>query len=87
MEPEPCAGGTLIAARGLKWADAEEIALRLLQARPNVHPLHARFTDLHAWVLTLRDFDDAPHASNEATLEAIQMAWLEQYEESQENTP
>ena len=70
----------------MKWADAEEIGLRLLEARPNVHPLHARFTDLHAWVLALEDFDDAPGASNEAVLEAIQMAWLQDYEDSQENS-
>jgi len=74
-------------ARGLTWADAEEIAGRLLAARPDVHPLQVCFTDLHAWILALDDFDDASHASNEAVLEAIQMAWLEQYEESQENTP
>jgi FeS assembly protein IscX len=73
-------------ARGLKWADAEEIALRLLEARPHVHPLQVRFTDLHAWVLALEDFHDAPGASNEAVLEAIQMAWLEDYEDSQENS-
>ena len=43
-----------------------------------------RFTDLRDWVVELDDFDDDPKASNEAKLEAIQMAWLEEYQDADE---
>jgi FeS assembly protein IscX len=35
-------------------------------------------------VTELTDFDDDPQASNEGKLEAIQMAWLEEYKDRQE---
>ena len=41
-------------------------------------PLTVRFTDLHKWVIALPGFADDPAKSNEGTLEAIQMAWLEE---------
>ena len=37
-----------------------------------------RFTDLHAWVTGLAEFDDDPQKSNEKILEAIQMLWIEE---------
>ena len=64
---------------GLRWDDTEDIAVELIEQHPEVNPLTVRFTDLHAWVTTLDDFDDDPKASNEGKLEAIQMAWLEEY--------
>ena len=64
---------------GLKWEDAENIAIQLADARPGVDPLAVRFTDLHRWVTELPGFSDDPKASNEKTLEAIQMAWLDEY--------
>jgi FeS assembly protein IscX len=64
----------------LHWTDSEDIALALLDAHPNDDPLQVRFTDLRDWVLALPDFGDDPATSNEAKLEAIQMAW---YEETQ----
>jgi len=67
---------------GLKWHDAEEIALRLFQKMPDVDPLSVRFTDLRRWVVELDEFDDDPAASNEGILERIQMAWLEEYQAS-----
>jgi FeS assembly protein IscX len=68
---------------GLKWDDAEDIALGLMQMHPGVHPLQVRFTDLHRWVTEIAAFDDDPAASTEGKLEAIQMAWLEEYEDAQ----
>ena len=41
-----------------------------------------RFTDLRAHVLGLDEFDDDPKTSNEPKLEAIQMAWYEEYTDS-----
>jgi FeS assembly protein IscX len=69
---------------GLKWDDREDIALELMERHPEVNPLQVRFTDLHAWVTELEDFDDDPKASTEGKLETIQMAWLEEYKDRQD---
>ncbi|HPM23416.1 MAG TPA: Fe-S cluster assembly protein IscX [Phycisphaerae bacterium] len=66
----------------LTWADVEELGLRLREQHPDVDPLSVRFTDLHAWVCALPDFADDPRASSEGKLEAIQMAWLEEYRDA-----
>ena len=65
----------------MKWTDAEDIAIALVEKFPDTDPLTARFTDLHRWVTELDDFDDDPKGSNEGILEAIQMKW---HEESQD---
>lgn len=70
--------------RALTWNDAEDIAIALLETHPEIDPLKIRFTDLHKWVTQLPGFQDDPHASNEAKLEAIQMAWWEEWKEGQE---
>ncbi len=62
----------------MKWTDIYEIAIALEEKYPQVDILSIRFTDLWQWVQELPDFDDAPHASNEKILEAIQMAWLDE---------
>jgi FeS assembly protein IscX len=67
----------------LTWNDAEDIAIALSEKYPDQDPLAVRFTDLHRWVTELSDFEDDPKKSNEAVLEAIQMAWFEEYKESQ----
>jgi FeS assembly protein IscX len=59
----------------ITWADSEDIAILLSEAHPEVDPLTVRFTDLHKYVTELPDFKDDPMNSNEANLEAIQMAW------------
>jgi FeS assembly protein IscX len=63
----------------LQWRDAEDIGIALSEKYPDVDPLSVRFTDLHRWVTELLDFGDDPKASNESTLEKIQMAWLDEY--------
>lgn len=63
----------------LTWKDAEDIAITLAEKFPDTDPLRIRFTDLHKWVSELEGFSDDPKASNEGILEAIQMAWLEEY--------
>ena len=67
----------------LTWKDSEEIALRLLEEHPDVDPLTVRFTDMHGWITALPEFKDDPKKSNEKILEAIQMAWHEEYQDSQ----
>ena len=44
-------------------------------------PLTVRFTDLHKHVLALDGFEGKPEASNEKLLEAIQMAWYEEWQD------
>jgi FeS assembly protein IscX len=62
-------------AKELNWSDAEDIGIELSEAHPQVDPLAIRFTDLHKYVTALTNFKDDPAKSNEAKLEAIQMAW------------
>ncbi len=66
----------------LTWDDAEGIALALLEKFPETDPLSVRFTDLHKWVTALEGFADDPKGSNEGKLEAIQMAWLEEWKDA-----
>ena len=66
----------------LTWDSAEDIALELSEKYPDLDPLTVRFTDLHKYVTTLPNFKDDPMKSNEAKLEAIQMAWHEEYQET-----
>lgn len=67
----------------LTWTDAEDIGLALYEKRPNMDPLTVRFTELRTMVTELEDFGDDPHKSNEPKLEAIQMAWYEEWKENQ----
>ena len=62
----------------MKWTDVLDIAIALEEAHPDADNVNLRFTDLHAWVCALPDFDDAPDKSNEKILEAIQMAWIDE---------
>jgi FeS assembly protein IscX len=41
-----------------------------------------RFTDLRDKVMHLDGFDDDPKGSNEPKLEAIQIAWYEEWKET-----
>ena len=68
----------------LTWNDVEDVAIGLADAHEGLDPLTVRFTDLHRFVTELADFDDDPKASNEAKLEAIQMAWLEEFQDRKE---
>jgi FeS assembly protein IscX len=65
----------------LTWTTTEDIAMALADKFPDVDPLTVRFTDLHKWVVGLEGFGDDPKNSNEKKLEAIQMAWLEEWQD------
>jgi FeS assembly protein IscX len=65
----------------VKWTDSEEIGIALAEKFPDLDPLTVRFTDLRERVLALDGFDDDPKASNEPKLEAIQMAWYDEYQD------
>jgi FeS assembly protein IscX len=66
----------------LTWQNPDDIALSLYEKFPDTDPTHIRFTDLLKWITELEDFDDDPLKSNEAKLERIQMAWLEEYQDN-----
>jgi FeS assembly protein IscX len=66
----------------VKWIDAEDIAIALTAQFPDIDPLTVRFTDLRDRVLALDGFDDDPKSSNEPKLEAIQMAWYEEWKDA-----
>ena len=67
----------------LGWDSTEDIGIALYEKYPDLDPLTVRFTDLHKWVTALEGFDDDPAASNEGKHEAIQMAWYEEWKDSQ----
>jgi FeS assembly protein IscX len=67
----------------LGWEDAEDIGILLAEQFPETDPLTVRFTDLRRYVLELPNFNDDPGLSNEAKLEAIQMAWYEEWKDNQ----
>jgi FeS assembly protein IscX len=65
--------------RTLTWITTEDIAIALADKFPDIDPLTVRFTDLFKWVTNLEGFSDDPKNSNEKKLEAIQMAWHEEW--------
>jgi FeS assembly protein IscX len=66
----------------LTWDQPGDIALALADKYPDLDPTHIRYTDLHQWITGLADFADDPLTSTEGKLEAIQMAWLEEYNDT-----
>jgi FeS assembly protein IscX len=67
----------------LMWSDAEDIGIELQEAHPELDPLTVRFTDLLRHIQELPNFKDDASKSNEGRLEAIQMAWYEEYKDAQ----
>jgi len=65
----------------MKWTDSEDIGIALVEKYPDVDPLTVRFTDLRQRVVDLEGFSDDAAASNEPKLEAIQMAWYEEWKD------
>ncbi len=63
----------------LHWNDSEDIGIELFEKFPDTDPLGVRFTELHRLVTELENFADEAQSSNEAKLEAIQMAWYEEW--------
>ena len=69
--------------RPLTWTNPEDVAIALADKFPDTDPLTVRFTDLYKWVISLEQFQDDPKNSNEKKLEAIQMAWYEEWQDRQ----
>jgi len=62
------------------WTDTQEIAEKLYDNKPEIDPKTILFTDLRQWILELEDFNDDPDRCGERILEAIQLAWIQEYE-------
>ena len=71
-------------ATEFSWDDSEDLGLALADKFPEQNPLEVRFTDLHRMVIELPEFADDPKKSNEGKLEAIQMAWYEEWQDRNE---
>ncbi|MDX2177208.1 MAG: Fe-S cluster assembly protein IscX [Candidatus Sumerlaeia bacterium] len=69
----------------MNYEDVEDIAIELYENYPEVDPLQVRFTDLLGYVLAIEGFKGTREQSNEAKLEAIQMAWWEEWKDNHEN--
>jgi FeS assembly protein IscX len=67
----------------VRWTDSEDIGIALSEKFPDADPLQIRFVELRQRVVELEGFADDPHASNEPKLEAIQMAWYEEWKDRQ----
>ena len=65
----------------MTWTDSREIGEKLFDQFDTLNPLTVRFTDLHKHVLNLEGFEGKPEGSNEKLLEAIQMAWYEEWKD------
>lgn len=65
----------------LQWENTDDIAFALYDKFPDLDPLSVRFTDLHKWITELEEFGDDPAKSTEGKLEAIQMAWYDEWDE------
>ena len=65
------------------WKDIEDIAEALQLEKQGVDPLSVRYTDLRDWIAALPEWEDDIHLSNEAKLEAVQMAWYELWQDEQ----
>ena len=67
----------------LDWNHFEDIGIELYEKEPAQDPLKVRFTDLKDKVFALKDFVGDHETCNEQKLEAIQMAWWEEYKDNQ----
>ena len=64
----------------MKWVDSLDIAIELYEKYPDVDPKTVNFVSLQKMVMSLDGFDDDPKRCGERILEAIQMAWIEEFE-------
>ena len=66
---------------GINWNDYREIGEFLFSKYDTLDPLTVRFSDMHKWILDLEGFEGKAADSNEKQLEAIQMAWYEEWKD------
>ena len=66
---------------GLNWNDFRELGEMLFEKYDTLNPLSVRFADMHKWILDLEGFEGKADESNEKALEAVQMAWYEDWKD------
>jgi FeS assembly protein IscX len=66
----------------LDWSHFEDIGIDLYEKFPEQDPLKLRFTDLKTRIFDLENFEGDQSACNEQKLEAVQMAWWEEYQDN-----
>jgi len=67
----------------MNWQDYEDIGIALYEKHPDIDPLTIRFTDMLRWIGELDEFEGDLAESNEKKLEAVQMAWYEEWKDNQ----
>ena len=67
----------------LNWNNIDDIAVELFEQDTSYNPLQIKFTDLIEKVLALPGFNGERNKCNEKILEAIQMAWLEEFNDNE----
>ncbi len=65
----------------MTWTETREIGELLFERYDTLDPLTVRFTDMRNWVLDLEGFEGDPAKSSEKILEAIQMAWYDEWKD------
>lgn len=65
----------------LTWQDVGELAAALARRHPGTDPLSVTTSDLRRMVAELPEFGDVPSAATQDTLEDIQAAWYDEFEE------
>ncbi|MFT5879494.1 MAG: FeS assembly protein IscX [Moritella sp.] len=63
----------------LGWSDSTDIAIELADLYPQHDPKQVRFTELRKMILALENFDDDPDHCGERVLEAVMLAWIDEY--------
>ncbi len=69
--------------REILWTDSEEIGIQLQEKFPGPRPIDRALHRSSSLCDELPGFADDPAKSNESRLEAIQMAWHEEFEDAQ----
>ena len=63
------------------WRDIDDIALDLVEKFPAIDPLTVKLPELKKMIIELPTFADNPDVVSDKTLEAIQGAWYDEYED------
>jgi len=69
----------------LTWADANKIAVLLVDIHPRLAPDTIALQEVHGYVTALDDFRDDPQLFDESTLTTIRNAWNTEFLERTRN--
>lgn len=72
-------------SQGLTWADTNKIGVLLSNTHPEIEPHQVALSDLHGYVTKLSEFRGDPKDASEQTLEAIRLAWNDEFLERTRN--